>query len=267
MAHKLSASALSTFLKSPRAYYWRYVAKLEPIGVSVATYDHDKIAGVLWSEFVARFYAGASEESNSKATMASWFEQTDGWVPEKAKDKLTKALESWSRSYYQTFSHDDGCRTQSEVYIENERFLGYLDGLNADGVVHEVKSTSRSPVLSGQLWKVQNSIQVKLYSVLANATGTCIEFAFKDSPYQLFRGPVLEVTEAQKKGWEQELNQLADYIYSLGTDIHNYPCNPDSCCLVTKGVTSMCQYDILCDEGLNDINRIAYKTKTTKRVP
>ena len=234
---------------------------MEAIAPSVTTYDHDKICGVLWSSFVERFYQGAPEEKNLAITLNAWNEQTDGWVPEKAKDKQTKALESWGSQYYQMFNPEDGCRAKSEVFLENDRFLGYADGLSNDGVIHEVKSTSRSPVLSGQLWKVQNSIQVKLYAVLAKASGICIEFAFKDPPYALFRGPVLDVTEEQRKGWEQELNSLADYIYSLGTDIHNYPCHPDGCCLVTKGITSMCAYETLCDMGLNDMTSIAFKEK------
>lgn len=247
LKRKLSPSGLATYLKSPKAFYWRYVAKLESVSPSVATYDHDKIAGILWSSFVERFYNGTGEDENTRRTLAAWDEQTSGWVPEKAKERLTKALTSWAASYYQMFSKDDGCRTQSEVFLENDRFLGYLDGLNDDRVIHEVKSTSRSPQLSGQLWRVQNSIQVKCYVVLAEATGVCIEYAFKDSPHALYRSAVLDVTPAQRRGWEQELNTLADHIQSLGTDINNYVCNSDACNLCTKGVTSMCQYMSLCD--------------------
>lgn len=264
---KLSASALNTFLKSPKAFYWGYRAKLVPVQQSVVTYDHDKICGIIWAEFVNRFYNGVSETENCKKTLEDWYSQTDGWVPEKAKERLTKALESWSRSYYQMFNPDDGARgkDKSELFLENDRFLGYLDGLSDDGIVHEVKSTSRSPQLAGQLWKVTNSIQVKLYCVLAQAKGVCIEFAFKDSPYQLFRGPVTYVSPEQLKGWEQELNKLADYIYSLGDGPNNYPCHPDGCCLVTKGITSMCQYETLCSDGLNEYTKYGFKAKERRK--
>lgn len=267
MARKLSASALNTFLRSPKAYYWAYIARLEPIAPSVSTYDHDKLCGIIWAEFVDRFYKSVSEEENLAVTLAAWNEQTDGWVPEKAKAKLTGALEAWGSSYYQMFNPEDGCRTpeNSELLVENDRFLGYLDGLSADGVIHEVKSTSRSPQLAGQLWKVQNSIQVKLYSVLTQATGICIEFAFKDPPYALYRSAVVEVTEGQRKCWEHELNALGDFIYSLGDDPCNYPCHSDGCCLVTKGITSMCQYESLCTDGLNDVNAIAFKEKQRRK--
>jgi len=265
--HKLSASALNTFLKSPKSYYWRYIAKLEPLQNSVATYDHDKICGILWAEFVDRFYKGVPEAENLKVTLAKWFDQTDGWVPEKARDRLTKALESWGASYYQMFNPEDGARAadKSEMLVENDRFLGYLDGLSDDGIVHEVKSTSRSPQLAGQLWKVQNSIQVKLYTVLTKAKGTMIEFAFKDAPYALFRGPVEFISEAKRNSWEQELNGLADYIYSLGEDPHNYPCHPDGCCLVTKGITSMCSYELLCTDGITDLTKHGYKKKERRK--
>jgi hypothetical protein len=261
--HKLSASALNTFLKSPKSYYWQYIARLVPAQTSVVTYDHDKICGILWAEFVNRFYNGEDEAANKHKLLADWNEQTDGWVPEKAKDRLTKALEAWSGSYYQMFNPEDGARGKgkSELFLENERFLGYLDGLSDDGVVHEVKSTSRSPQLAGQLWKVEQSTQVKLYCVLAKATGIRIEFAFKDAPYALYRGPETIVSKTQLANWEQSLNSLADYIYSLGDDPNNYPCHPDGCCLVTKGITSMCQYELLCTDGLNNYTRYGYKEK------
>lgn len=266
MAHKLSASALSTFLKSPKQYYWRYISKLEPVQQSVSTYDHDKICGVLWAEFVNRFYNGAGEKENVKQCLDDWFQQTEGWVPEKARDRLTKALESWSTSYYQMFNANDGARGKgkSELFLENDRFLGYLDGLSDEGVVHEVKSTSRSPQLAGQLWKVTNSIQVKLYCVLAQATGVVIEFAFKDTPYALFRGPTTPISAGQLSGWKKELDTLADYIYSLGPDPNNYVCNSDGCCLTTKGVTSMCSYEALCDMGINEMTKYGYKAKTRR---
>jgi len=264
---KISASGLGTFLRSPKSFYWRYIANLEPIQPSVITYDHDKLAGVVWAEFVDRFYQGINEATNTKQMLADWNEQTDGWVPEKAKERLTKALESWAATYYQMFNPKDGCRLpdKSELKVENDRFLGYLDGLGEGDIIHEVKSTSRSPQLAGQLWKVQNSIQVKLYAVLTKANGAVIEFAWKDTPYQIFRAPAILFTEEQRQGWEQELNALADYITSLGDDIHNYVCNPDQCCLVTKGVTSMCQYEALCDMGFNKATGIAYKTKERRK--
>lgn len=264
--HKLSASALNAFLKSPRSYYWNYIAKLSPVTESVGTFDHDKLCGILWAEFVNDFYNGVGETENCKTLLQKWDDKTSGWVPEKAKQRLTTALENWSRQYYQMFNPEDGVRGKgkSELFLENERFLGYLDGLSDDGVVHEVKSTSKSPQLMGQLWKVSYSTQVKLYCVLAKAKGLCIEFAFKDAPNTVFRGPVTPVTEEQLQGWEQSLNKLADFIYSLGDDINNYPCHPDGCCLTTKGGTWMCQYESLCDMGLNDITKYGFKQKTRR---
>lgn len=263
---KLSASALSTYLKSPKQFYWRYIARLDSAQPSVTTFDHDKIVGVLWAEFVHRFYNNVNESENHKQLLQDWNDQTEGWVPEKAKSRLTSALEAWATTYYQLFNQDDGVRgkDKSELFVENDRFLGYLDGLSDEGVVHEVKSTSRSPQLAGQLWKVQNSIQVKLYCVLTNATGIRIEFAFKDSPFGIYRSEVLDVTKDQLKGWEKELNTLADHIYSLGDDYNKYPCNPDGCCIVTKGITSMCAYETLCDMGLNEVTRIAFKEKSRR---
>lgn len=264
---KLSATGLSTFLKSPRMYYWRYVAGLEPIQQSVVTFDHDKICGVVWAECVDRFYKGVELKENAQETMDSWLDQTDGWVPEKAKDRLTDALDSWITTYYQLFTPDDGVRTaeQSELRLENDRFLGYLDGLSTDRIVHEVKSTSRGKSIAAQLWKVQHSIQVKLYNVLAEGVGSCIEFAYKDKPHAIFRADVLPVSEQQRKIWEHELNALADTILALGDDPNNYPCHPDGCSIITRYFASECPYSALCTYGLSDETQLGYKERAIRR--
>lgn len=263
--NKLSATSLSCFLKSPKQFYWRYVAQLEPIQQQVANFDHDKLFGVLWARFVDNFYKGIPEQENTKAILKEWDEGTD-WVPSKAKERLTKALESLCPTYYQQFDPEDGVRqdVSSELRLEDERFVGILDGLSADKVIHEVKSTSRSPQISEQLWKVQHSLQVKLYTVLAGAEGIRIEFAWKDAPYGIFRAPVWWIDEEQRKVWKEELDNLADTIYGLGEDYENYPCHTDGCCMTTKGFVSMCPYQLLCEQGLNEVTKTFYKPKTKR---
>lgn len=265
MKHKLSASALNTFLRSPRAYYWNYIARLQPLQQSTQTYDHDKLFGILWAEFVDNFYKHVPEATNTQKILLKWHASTDGWVPDKQRLPKTKALEALTSQYYQQFDPNDGVRNGSELFRENERFLGYLDGLSHEGIVHECKTTSRSPQIGEQLWKVQNSVQVKLYCVLADAKGHCIEFAFKDAPYQIFRGPVVEVSTQQKKEWEQQLNSLADYIYSLGDDINNYVCHSDGCNLITRNIVAPCQFQTLCDMGLTTETSIAFKPKEHRK--
>ena len=262
---KLSASALNLFLRSPRAYYWRYVARLDPVMQSVSTFDHDKIVGILWAAFVERFYQGMEEAENLARMLRAFDEQTQGWVPTKVHARLTDAMTAWSQAYYAQFSADDGVRLVSEAFVENDRYLGYLDGLSDDRVVHEVKTTSRGSQISEQLWKVQNSIQVKLYCVLTKAKGIRIEFAYKDTPYGIYRSEVVPVTEEQLVAWEQELNALADTIWALGDDIHNYPCHPDGCCITSKNMTSMCVYQSLCDMGLTSETEMLYREKTHRK--
>jgi len=263
---KLSASSLNTFLKSPRSYYYRYVAKLEPCQLTTNTYDEAKLSGVIHAQMVDRFYHEVSESENTEKTITDWLDQTSGWVPDQKRDKLTKALQSWTTQYYQLFRPSDGIRTSegSEKWIENDRFCGRLDGISADGIIHECKSTSRAPQISEQLWKIGNSIQIKLYCVMTDAQGYILEMAYKDPPYQLFRAPIVIVSDKQKQAWEQELNALADKIYSLGVDINNYVCSGE-CCLVTKGVVSMCGYQLLCSNGLNDETTIFYKAKEHRK--
>jgi hypothetical protein len=263
---KLSATGISTFLDSPKRYYWRYIMGLAPITLSVSSYDHDRIFGTIWASFVDRFYKGTTEEGNIQATFAEWHDQTD-WCPEKPKEKLTKALEALTSKYYENFSPDDGCRhpDKSELWLENDRFCGKLDGLSEEGIIHEVKSTSRAQSVNEQLWKVQNSLQVRLYAVLAKAQGSCIEFAYKDPPHGLFRGPVVMYEPDQIALWEQEFNKIADDIDSRGDDPYNYLCNPDGCCIVSKYTTSMCAYQLLCEQGITDDTSIFYRTREERK--
>lgn len=261
--HKLSASALTQYLRSPKSYFWRYIKRIEPIQPSVATFDHDLLFGKLWAEFTDRFYKGVDEYTNSTThTLTDWLDGSEGWVPDKARDTKTKALEALMPQYYQMFRPDDGCRGQgkSELWLENDRFVAKLDGLSDDGIVHEVKTGSRSPSLSEQLWKIGHSIQVKLYCVMANANGYRIEFAYKDPPYQIFRGPIEYVSTEQKQEWETELNTLADSIAALGTSATYYPCHTD-CTIITKGFVGTCPFQVLCDQGLNEMTSIMYKQR------
>lgn len=264
---KLSASSLSTYLESPRKFYWSHVNRLVPLMPSAGNFDHDKIAGTLWSDFVDRFYKGVPEPDNRAAMLNGWFEQTGGWCPPKAQEKLTEALNTWATIYYQTYDPSDGVRTSagSEKFVENDRFIGYLDGISDDGILHEVKSTSRSKQISEQLWKVQSSLQVKLYCVLTQAEGIRIEFAWKDTPHAIYRSEPIPCSAEMRKEWEQQLNALADRIYSLGDDPNNYPCHPDGCCIMTKNFVSICEYQALCDGGLNEFTQIAYKEKQSRK--
>ena len=261
---KLSATSLSCYLESPKAFYWRYIKRLEPLYLSVADFDHDKIAGTLWSEFVDAFYRHVPEKENIERMRADWDAQTEGWCPEKPKERLTKALHAWAVLYYQQFSPDDGVRNGSEKRVENERFIGYLDGLSPDEtVIHECKSTSRARQVSEQLLKFQTSLQVKLYAVLTKASGVIIELAYKDEPLDIFRAPVYMFPEGEVTAWEQAFNKLADYIYSLGNDPRNYLCCADQCSLITKNYTGICQYQALC-LGVPGAE-IAYKPKEHRR--
>lgn len=246
--NKLSASALSSYLESPRKFYWSYVRRIEPAIQSMSNFDHDKILGTIWSAVVDRFYKGVEESQNLQLATTAWFDQTHGWVPEKSQQKYLDCLTSWLNSYHQLFNPKDGVRNGSEKFVENDRFLGYLDGLSHDLVIHECKSTSRAKSVAEQLTKVQHSMQVKLYAVMVKATGIRIEFAFKDTPYGIFRSEILPVTTEQLSEWEQGLNKLADHIYSLGDDINNYVCAADKCSIVTKNFCRVCEFQPLCEK-------------------
>lgn len=254
MRYKLTASALSRFLESPKSYYWAYLAAdgrgLEPRSPpSMQHYDHDLIFGQTWGEWVAAFYA--EQPPPSQADLEA---RLTGWCDDKTITKYCAMLGSLGDSYVQQFRPDDGARTpeSSERRVENERFYGYLDGMSADGVLHECKTAKRSPRLDEQLWQVQNSIQIKLYCALTRCKGVQIEFAFKDAPCAVYRAPVLPVSSRQVAGWETELNALADAIERLHEAAetqghHAFVCDAKSCTLVTQRFVGACRYRLLCD--------------------
>lgn len=240
---------------------------LAPLTLSMGSYDHDRIFGTCWAEFVDRFYKGSGETENVNQTLQCWNEQVDGWCNGKARDNLDKALPTLMASYYQLFSPKDGCRApdKSELWLENDDLHGKLDGLSDDGIIHEVKSTSRAQSTSEQLWKVQNSIQVKVYAVLAKAKGVQIEFAYKDAPHALFRGPIREITDGERTLWEQELLAIVEDINDRGDDPYNYICHPDGCCYAGKWSTNMCQFQLLCEQGYTTDTSIFYKNREQRK--
>ena len=261
---KLSASGISTFLSSPKAYYFRYVLNIEPISPHESS-SPDSLAGSLFAEFTDAFYKGVPEKDNTQKLMNNWQEQTTGWVSKRTQESLGGALSAWAGMYHTLFSPDDGVRNGSEKLVENERFIGYVDGLSHDLILHELKTTSRAKSISEQLWKVQRSLQVRLYCVLTGAIGIRIEFCYKDAPYAIFRSEPLPVAPEQRAVWETELNMLADTIVGLGDNPNNYPCNTNGCNIFAKNYTSACAYQALCEYGYNETTKIAYQPRSRGR--
>ena len=248
---KLSASAMSAFLESPKSFFFQYLHKgtgVVPRQPSVSTYDQDLFFGSRWAEFVHAFYTnGALQEPELKLR-----DDLAGWVPDKLRDTYLANFSALVSNYYSCFSPSDGVRTPqtSELRLESDRFVARLDGLSADGIIHECKATSRAPSLDMQLWKVENSIQVKLYAVLAKAEGVRIEFAYKDAPQVVFRAPIKRITAEQRARWSSELHALADSMaYCISQDPGDgsaFVCHTD-CTLVTKRYVGACKWKMLCD--------------------
>lgn len=253
---KLTASAISDYLESPKKFYWRYVYRngnskfggVEPSQRSQAAFDHDLLIGSCWAEFVDAFY----RKGDCTAPRLKFLRESEGWLNERIRQQYNEAFIACQNSYYTQFSPDDGARNGSELRLENDRFLGYLDGLSPDGIIHECKMTSRAPSQEVQLWRIENSIQVKLYAVLAKAKGVRIEFAYKDAPNVVWRAQVREISSTQRYQWEQELNALWQVIeghrhFHDPCNYDSYPCHPNGCTLVTKRFVGACPYRLLCD--------------------
>jgi len=289
---KLTASAISAYLESPKSFYWRYVhrqpgaafAGVEPSQPSQAAFDHDLLIGTCWAEFVDAFYKAKDKTSLDSLTNAltgphqKFLDKSQGWLSEKVRQQYSAAFIGCMNSYFAQFSPGDGARYQgevdmahvvnqvggadgygSELVLENDRFRGTLDGLSHDGIIHECKMTSRAPSTEIQLWRIENSIQIKLYAVLAKAKGVRVEFAYKDAPNVVWRAPVREITDGTREMWQTELESLGDSILDVvdqaqfsesvnGPMAHRYfPCHPNGCTLVTKRFVGQCPYKLLCD--------------------
>lgn len=241
---------MSAFLESPKSFYWQYIAKgtgVVPRQRSVAAYDHDLCFGTRWAEFVDEFY-----QNKPHRTASGLDRDLTGWVPDKLKQQYLLNFVALQNNYVSSFSPNDGVRTPatSELRVESDRFVARLDGLSADGIIHECKATSRAPSLDTQLWKVENSVQVKLYAVLTGADGVRIEFAYKDAPNIVFRAPVKCITADERRRWLTELGALADAIdYCIEADPGDgsaFVCHTD-CTLVTKRYVGACRWKLLCD--------------------
>ena len=254
MTHKLTASALSAFLRSPKSFYWAYLHQnargVEPLP-NMKDYAHDLVFGQLWGEFVTYFYANTGMPQDFQLM---WKTRTNGWVDAKTQEQYANVLQALMLSYLQQFSPTDGVRTpeSSERRYENDRFYGFIDGISDDGILHECKTAKRAMRLDEQLWQVQNSIQIKLYVVLTQAAGVCIEFAYKDAPCSVFRTPIVHFNGEQRDKWQWELNSLADGIAlmterSLKLGHMAFPCHPSGCTINTKNFTGTCKYRMLCD--------------------
>jgi len=241
---------MSAFLESPKSFYWQYLHAGTGLSYapSVARYDHDLAFGTRWAEFVDAFY------TTRPITQASSLEaDLSGWA-EKIKPTYLTSFVALQNNYIASFSPDDGVRTPdtSELRLESDRFVARLDGLSADGIIHECKTTSRAPSLDMQLWRVENSLQVKLYAVLAEAEGVRIEFAYKDSPNVVFRAPVKAITREQRRFWKAELESLWEAIQLC---LHRepawghaaFPCHPDGCTIVSKRFIGECPWKSMCD--------------------
>lgn len=245
---KLSPSAITTFFDSPAKFYWRYLYQgrgLESLEKSEQNYDHDLVVGGAWSAFVHRFYQGMLLEENRDATLAEWMKGSEGWVSPKVRGQYTDVLSTLAEKYYTKFSPDDGVRSlMSEQEVSNELFYGTPDGVSSEKVIHECKLTTRAKSLTAQYEiKYLHSIQIKVYAVILQATGACIELAFKDNPPEIIRMPVEPIAKETLDKWSAELAEL----HSAITNMKLYPCNPAGCSIVGKYSLSLCPFKGLCD--------------------
>ena len=250
---KLSPSAITTFFDSPAKYAYRYLYKdvgLEALEKNEQNYDHDLIAGSLWSAFVHNFYRGMSIEGNSDTLLAEWMKQTEGWLSAKTRGQYTDALSALTEKYYEKFSADDGMRSaMSEQEVSNEHFYGTPDGYSTEGIIHECKLTTRAKSLSAQFEvKYLHSIQIKVYAVILQAKGVVIELAFKDKPQEILRMPMEPITKEMLDKWQAELVDL----HSAITNMKLYACNPAGCSIVGKYSISLCPFQPLCEGKISE---------------
>lgn len=263
----VDATDIAAFLKSPKMWYWQRL--YNGTGIVPAKPNIHFVFGSLWSEFVADFYAqqpeGRGQAETASVYITRFMAMTKDF-PAKERDPLTKALEALIPKYYQNFSPDDGVRTESEVEFVWNGFCGRVDGEGvewaqlldnppvkaADG--HECKATSRAASLADQVWYYQNSIQIKLYAVARQWDSVVIELAFKDPPYDIFRAPAMTITADMRADWQAELTLIRLAMINCIRE-NNFLCNPQSCNIVGKRGTWMCDYKPLCEGRMDYLDQ------------
>ena len=258
----LSPTAISCYLKSPKLFYWQYVRNIVPKELSADRYDHDKIFGNIWSEYVDGFYKKRADIL--ELAVARWRVETEGWLATKERGSYEKSLLALANCYQNSYNPDDGMRSQgSELELKTNDWHVVLDGLGDGHVIHECKATSRAQSLKEQVWKYQNSIQARMYAVVTDAAGIVIELAFKDSPHQVFRAPIREFTTEEKLRWLNEFTDLRNEIFRPERD---YVCNVEACGFTSKYRTSICPYRELC-EGSDDITNYKQRKRREQCPP
>jgi len=261
MLTKLSPTAVSTYLKNRRQFFWNYIfvhpehpntVGIIPTDKSQDRYDGDLVFGDVWAKFTHRFYNRTEQTENVSLSLYEFEQGVAGWMLPKDKKRFTEALGALADYYYRTFDPQD--RFASEVRIETEQWVGRLDGWMDGKVIHECKATSSAGSLIEQVRCLQNSVQSRLYAVMTRARGICYELAFKDT-HVVYRAPVYEFDPESVVQWDKEFSDLRLEILSRET----WMCNFDRCNYATKRAKVVCPYRELC-EGSKDFSGFVPRT-------
>lgn len=164
----LSASSISTFLRCPRRWWFKYVAKLpEPsdMGLVAGSSFHDVAEHVMnlrlqgfdlpsgpEAEDLARGYvdersakAGLADEDIIIASDRS-ARQSRAWVEKVAPDMNPVSVED-----------------KFDTIIEGVRVIGRFDLVDADGICHDWKTKARKPTEDEHMRSVQSEVYARVH--------------------------------------------------------------------------------------------------------
>lgn len=168
LVNHLSASSIATFLRCPRRWWFKYIAKHpEPsdMGLIAGSAFHDvaehalnlKLQGIDLptgpeAEDLARGYvdtraekAGLGGEDRDAASDRA-ARQSRAWAEKVAPDMRPVAVEE-----------------KFEAIIEGVKVIGRLDMVDADGICHDWKTKSRKPTEDEHMRSVQSEVYARVH--------------------------------------------------------------------------------------------------------
>ncbi len=242
----LSPSRINTFLRCPMQYKFRYEDGLVLPPTSALTKGKTVHAGIAYNYYQKRESGKDLPLLEVADYTASIFEEEEentdwGWDdPKSAKDEVITLTSLYHKEVApQVFP----VLVEEKVEVEFEnlpyKLLGYIDLVDADGLIRDTKTAGRSP----SPFEVENSIQLTAYVLGYRAltgkteSGVALDYLIKT------KSPKLAHYKATRN--EAQINFFLDLMEKVGRLIemqifypnpNNFTCNPKFC-----GYWNMCQ--------------------------
>ncbi len=236
----LSYTQISTYLQCPWRYYLKYIEHI-PEPRRKQLYFGSSIHEALNFHYVAKNKQKTLEVFESVFEEQAQEEGSEK-IEEKEKQELKKLGKDMLINYLPKFEQLDIADMEKEIIfdIDGIEMIGYLDYILREGVIMDIKTSTRR-------WKpedVKDSLQMRLYTL-----------AYREYYGEKEKGVRIDVLLKNKKRendslvvWlkEGELDMARRIVYGVANAIDKhifYPCNPSS------WQCRSCPYRKICEEG------------------